>query len=117
MIQSGTNLGDFLPRRLAWGIVIVVLVLIVDFALPRHLFFNISKHDLNLADRNTYMQMMGMTKAEIQQKFGPPKKDDTVKNELFYDIPESGVSSVKLSSWLRISFDAQDRCTSFAVED
>lgn len=116
MIQSGTNLGDFLPRRLAWGIVIVVLLAAAIFVLP-NLKFGSGKGELNLADRNTYMQMMSLTKAEIQQEFGPPKKVDPAKNELYYDIPANENSSTKLSPCLRISFDAKDRCTSFAVED
>jgi len=117
MIQSGTNLADFIPRRLAWGIVIAVLAAITIFALPNMKFGSAAKRELNLADRNTYMQMVGLTKTEIQQKFGPPKRIDDVKNALYYDIPDNENDSSKIYTWVEISFDKTDHCTSFKVGD
>jgi len=112
MIQSGTNLAQFLPRRLAWGMVIAVLLAIVIFVLPGLKFGSASKGELNLADRNTYMSMLGRTKAEIQSKLGPPSVDG--ENLLFYTLSEPSPESGELEV-LHIEFDAADHCQKFAV--
>lgn len=111
MIQSGTNLADFLPRRLAWGIVIVVLLGIAIFALP-NMKFGSGNVELNLADRNTYMQLLGMTKAEITQKFGQPKSESN--DAWTYDLPQTMPAAVGIEM-LRIEFNATDRCQRFEV--
>jgi hypothetical protein len=116
MIQSGTDLADFLPKRLAWGIVIVVLLGIAIFALPNINFG--STQELNLANRKTYKLMIGMNKTEILQKFGSPKSSDQAKNELTYNMPGTGSSMpFDFSTWVVISFDANDRCTNYSILD
>jgi len=117
MPQGGTNFADFLPRRLAWGIVIVVLLAVAIFVLPNLKFGAAAKQELDLADRNTYMQMLGLTKSEIHQKWGPPSSVDPANNEIIYKMPETGTMPGSLSTSVFITFDAKDRCTRFQVRD
>lgn len=111
MIRHETNFADFLPRRLAWGIVIVAFLAIAIFVLPNLKSGAGAKKELDLADRNTFMQMLGMSKAEIQQKFGPPTKAGE-KEWLYQLTTEPAADEVEV---LRVEFGNADLCQRFEV--
>ncbi len=117
MMRHETNLADFLPRRLAWGIVIAVMLAVAIFVLPNLKFGGAAQREPEIGNADSYMQLLGLSKAEIQQKWGPPDSVDPASNEISYKIPETGMLPGSLSKSIFLTFDANDRCTRFLVHD
>ena len=117
MIQSGADLDQFLPKRVAWGIVIIVLLAVAIFVLPNLKFGGAAKREPEIGNADSYMQLLGLSKAEIRRKWGPPDSVDTTNNEIGYKIPDTGTLPGSLSKSLFLTFDTNDKCTRFLVHD
>lgn len=116
MIQSGTDIAQFLPRRVAWGMVIVAFLAIAVFVLPK-LKFDAAKREPEIGNADSYMQLLGLSKAEIQRKWGLPDSVDPANNEVCYEIPNTGTLPGSLSKSVFLSFDANDKCIRFLAHD
>jgi hypothetical protein len=117
MIQNGTDFDQFLPRRLAWGIVIAVLLAVALFTLPNLKFGVAEKKELDLADRNTFQQLLGMSKAELQSKFGPPTAVDKAVGTWSYQLPAPPRDMLPKPTYVGLDFDQADRCTKYWLFD